>query len=368
MRSKQEVRIGIIGAGGIAAAHVKHYKLMAGVKIVGVADVVVGRAAAFVADQGLGDARAYDDHKELVASDLDAVSVCTPNTAHYRATVDALQAGRHVLVEKPLSVTMAEGVEMVAAAREARRILSVGLQTRYAPDVTVAKRTIASGVLGKIYFAETGGGRRRGIPGGSFVSKDLAGGGAVLDIGCYSLDTVMYLLGHPRPLTVSAYTSNYIGTSPALAPRMSSGYRGAFNAASFDVEDFGAAMIRLDGNICLLFRISWAMHLDSLGPTVLLGTTAGLKLAAGVCLYQDEDGVATETQLELGKGPDHGPFYRKLAEFVDAVRDGGPAPIPADTFLHTQAILDGIYRSARARAEVEIHVPAGIQAASGRGD
>lgn len=350
-----ELRIGIIGTGGIAGAHAERYKKVPGARVVAAADIVPGKAAAFLERFEFTGAKAFADYRELLQEDLDAVSVCTYNALHYQTTMDALAARKHVLLEKPMSTTLAEGVDMVRAAREARRMLTIGFQSRYDPTVIKAREIVQSGELGQIYYVETGGGRRRGIPGGTFVSKATAGGGAVLDIGCYSLDTTMFVLGHPKPLTVSAFLCNHFGTSPVYSKTAS---WGGVDPTKFDVEDFGAAMIRLEGGICVIFKISWAMHMDTLGPAMWLGTEGGLKLQDGLKLYHDRFGSEARTELQQpGRSESGDPFLRKVERFVDAVREGKPAPIPADEVLLTQAMLDGVYRSAQQGREVAIEIP-----------
>ena len=214
----ERLKIGVIGGGGIAGAHARAYHKMDDVQVVAVADIVPGKAQEFIEKHGLSDARAFADHRELLQMDLDAVSICVPNVGHHRTTVDALAAGKHVLLEKPLSVTLGEGVDMARAARRADRILSIGFQPRYDPNMKLIREMVQSGLLGKVYYVLTGGGRRRGMPGGTFIRKDLAGVGAMADIGCYSLDMALLAIGYPKPLTVSAYTSNYFGANPLYHP------------------------------------------------------------------------------------------------------------------------------------------------------
>ncbi len=361
MRMADSVRIGIIGSGGIAGAHVKAYKQMPDVEIVAVADVVAGKAADFIERTGLTGAQAFEDHRRLLELDLDGVSVCTPNVAHHRTSVDALEAGKHVLTEKPMAVTLEQALEMARAGKRAGRILTVGFQPRYDPNMKMVKQIVQSGRLGKIYYVETGGGRRRGMPGGTFIRKDLAGAGALADIGCYSLDMALHSLDYPKPLTVSAYASNYFGTSPTYHRE----------ADRFDVEDFGVALVRLEGGIALNFKISWAMHMDTLGATMFLGTDAGLKVTpagsgpssgvwdggvGSVTLYHDLLGMHTETAIPVQR---HNVqiFYAKVRDFVEAIKEGRPAPIPGEQIVRNQAVIDGILRSAAAEREVTIEIP-----------
>ncbi len=357
----RKTRIGIIGSGGIAGAHARSYKNMDDVEVVAVADVIPGKAAEFIEKLELTGAKPFDDHRQLLELDLDGVSICTPNVAHHRTTIDSLKAGKHVLVEKPMAVTLEQAIEMVQVEKQSGKILTIGFQPRYDPNMQELKRIVQSGILGNVYYVQTGGGRRRGMPGGTFISKELAGAGALADIGCYSLDMALNALGYPKPLTVSAYASNHFGTNPKYHPQ----------ADKFEVEDFGVALIRLEGGKVLNFKISWAMHMDSLGPTLFLGTDAGLKvLPAGsgpwsgvwdggigsMTLFHDIDGHHTESPLTV-RQHNVNIFYEKVRDFVRAIQEGAPAPIPTDQILINQAIIDGILRSAELGREVEISIP-----------
>ncbi|WP_139991569.1 Gfo/Idh/MocA family protein [Paenibacillus paridis] len=356
------IRIGIIGSGGIARAHASAYKKMPlHVEIVAVADSLPGRAQAFIEQEELVHATAFEDHRKLLELDLDGVSICTPNFAHHETSVNALNAGKHVLVEKPMSVTLQQSIEMVEAAERSGKMLTVGFQPRYDPNMSLIKEIVQSGKLGNVYFVETGGGRRRGMPGGTFISKELAGAGAMADIGCYSLDMALNALGYPKPLTVSAYTSNHFGTNPLYHKE----------ASKFEVEDFGVAMIRLEGDIVLNYKISWAMHMDSLGATMFLGTDGGLKVTpAGIgpwsgvwdgsvgsmTLFHDVVNQHTQSDIPV---IEHGLnlFDEKVRDFVAAITENRPAPIPGAEILYNQAIIDGVLRSAASKREVTIELP-----------
>ncbi len=355
------IRVGIIGSGGIARAHIAAYKQLPDVEIVAVADIVPGRAEQFIAQEELPGANSFTNHQQLLELDLHAVSICTPNLSHYQTSIDALNAGKHVLLEKPMSITLDEAVHMVETSKASGHMLSVGFQPRYDPNMKLINEIVQGGKLGKVYYVETGGGRRRGMPGGTFIRKELAGAGAMADIGCYSLDMALNALGYPRPLTVSAFTSNHFGTNPLYHAE----------AAQFNVEDFGVAMIRFENDLVLQFKISWAMHMDSLGSTMFLGTEAGLKInpfgtgnwsgvwdgkVGDITMYHDLMGGQTATPVPL---IDHNLnlFHEKVRDFVEAVREGRPAPIPGEQIMIQQAIIDGVLRSAESRREATIDLP-----------
>ncbi|MGG4143748.1 Gfo/Idh/MocA family oxidoreductase [Paenibacillus algorifonticola] len=355
------LKIGIIGSGGIAGAHARAYKQMLGVEVAAVADIIPGRAEQFIENWELPHAAAYDDYRQLLDTELDGVSICTPNVAHFQTTVDALNAGKHVMLEKPMSVTLEEAVTMAETALKTGYMLNIGFQPRYDPNMAIIRDLISSGELGKVYYVETGGGRRRGMPGGTFIRKDIAGAGAMADIGCYSLDMAMNALGYPKPLTVSAFTSNHFGTNPLYHKE----------ADKFDVEDFGVAMIRFEGDIVLNFKISWAMHMDSLGAALFLGTNAGLKVTpsgsgpwsgvfdgsvGSITMFHDVQGHHTESPIPVIQHQTD-LFHAKVWDFAEAVRDGRPAPIPGSQIVRNQAVIDGIIRSAQTKKEVDIFLP-----------
>ncbi len=356
--SSKKLRVGIIGTGWIAEAHIDSYKRMPDVEVVALADIIPGKAAAFAEKYGVPHAHIYGHHTEMLAAEeLDAVSVCTYNMTHAECTIDCLNKGIPVLLEKPMCVTLEEAIEIRKAELKSGKVLSIGFQPRFDPNMQMIKKIVESGELGEVYYIQTGGGRRRGIPGSTFIEKKTAGIGALGDIGCYSLDMVLNAIGYPKPLTVSAYKSDFFGTNPELYPQ---------DAKRFNVDDFAAAFIRLEGGIILDFRISWAMHMDTPGDTLILGKKAGLRIPSTDCwngsvggpmkIYRDVAGVCTQFEVPiLGGGGNL--FDKKVRSFLDAVKTNGVSPVPSSQIIKNQAILDGIVRSAELGREVEINLP-----------
>lgn len=236
----EKLRIGIIGTGGISNSHVKAYQQMEDVEIVAGADIVPGKAREALDRWNLPQAKAFENTQEMLDTmELDAVSVCTYNTAHAECAIQALRAGCHVLLEKPMTVTLEDAQAVRRVEKETGKILTIGFQPRYDGRMRKIKEIVQSGQLGKVYYIQTGGGRRRGIPGSTFIEKRYAGVGALADIGCYSLDMVLNALGYPKPLTVSAVSYDYFGKNPKYTPPE--------DAARFSVDDFCGAFIRLEG-------------------------------------------------------------------------------------------------------------------------
>ncbi len=373
--TNKKMRVAIIGCGWIADSHMICYKAMPDVEIVAGADLIPGKAAAFMKKHGIENAKTdYASHKEMLDDEslqLDAVSICTYNRQHAEPAIYALKKGVNVMLEKPFTVTLDEAIDVMKAEKESGKVISIGFQPRLDANMQQIKKIVESGELGQIYYIQTGGGRRRGIPtpfGTSFIEDKTAGLGALADIGCYSLDLVLNAIGYPKPLTVSGYKSAFFGKDPNY-----SGYPAAKRAEyaeKFGVDDFAAAFVRLEGGIILDFRIAWAMNLDTPGDTIIMGTKGSLRVPSTDCwngtfyepmkIYHEVAGLQTVTEIPLipsGKTLQDGLFYKKLRSFLDAVKYGRPAPVPTSQIIYNQAILDGIARSAVAGREVEIEIP-----------
>ncbi len=188
-----------------------------------------------------------DYKKMLEMPEIDAVHVCTPNFLHMPPTVDALSAGKHVLVEKPLARNAAEGKLMVEAAEKSGKKLMVAQNMRFNPDSQCLKRFIDAGDLGDIYFARVWALRRRGVPSwGVFTDKEKQGGGPLIDIGVHVLDLTLYLMGHPKPISASGQTFTKIGNEPGHV-----GMWGPWDWKNYTVEDYAAAFVRLDNRASL---------------------------------------------------------------------------------------------------------------------
>ena len=361
--NSKKVKVGIIGTGWIAEAHAVGYKKMDDVEIVAAADLIPGKAEKFCKDNGLEGVRCYESgHAMLEAEELDAVSICTYNCQHAPCAIDALEHGVHVMLEKPFTVTTEEAIEVMRAEKKSGKILTIGFQPRMSANMQRIKQIVESGELGKVYYIQSGGGRRSGIPtpyGTSFIAKDTGGIGAMGDIGCYSLDMLLNAVGYPKPLTVTGYTSDFFGKDPATYPGHPE------YAEAFGVDDFAAGFVRLEGGIMLDFRISWAMHMDTAGDALILGTKGGLRIPSTDCwngdfdkplkIYKTIAGKHTCTEIPLDPSGDL--FYKKLRSFVDAVKNGGTATVPSSQILYNQAIIDGIVKSNALGHEIEIEIP-----------
>ena len=347
------VKLGLIGAGGISQAHCRTMASIEGAEIIAASDLV--QANLDRAKENWGISKTFNDYNEMLEMDeLEAVLVCTPTGVHGAPTVAALNAGKHVLCEKPMEAKLGPATEMVRAAHENGKILMVALKLRYSPQVIKAKEIVDTGALGDIYYVETVADRRRGNPGGSFIRKATAGLGASADIGIYALDTALYLMGHPKPVAVSGIASNELSLNNTWNPALK----------ETEVEDFAVGWVLFDNGARMVFKTCWCMNMDSLGGTIFLGKQAGLRLGVmevrgpqeGVTVYGDEDGqIKDETFTEFESAD---VFQREDQAFIDAVREDKPSPIDPDGVLLTNVIIQGVIDSSEAGGrEIEVSVP-----------
>jgi len=352
----QPLGIGLIGLGGIAQkGHLPAYRALQNeglVRLVAVCDRHVERAVSTAKEYNV--AHAVADYRDLLAiPGIDAVDICTPNAFHMPIAVDAFAAGKHVLCEKPIGRTADEGRRMLEAERASGRKLMVGLNLRYAPGPVAVKRFIDDGKLGEIYYARAQTLRRRGIPAhGVFIDKEIQGGGPLIDIGVHILDITLWLMGYPRPVSVSGAAYTKFGTRPGIV-----NFRGHWNPAHFTVEDLAAGFVRFENGATLSLEASFAANVENDSfRTQLFGTEGGAIVdpfeAGNVRIFREESGALTDTTLPFLTKTSF--YLDEIRAFVDAILHDKPMPIPSSEALIVTEIIDALYQSAETGAEVRI--------------
>ncbi|HEY2174731.1 MAG TPA: Gfo/Idh/MocA family oxidoreductase [Mycobacteriales bacterium] len=352
------LRVGVVGLGYAGRTHLTSYLPIPGVEVVALAGLEPDRLQALGAEHGVPHLHAR--WEDLVArDDLDAISVCSPTHLHAPITIAALESGRHVLCEKPLARTGAEGEQMVRAAAKAGRVLQIAFNHRERGDVHTLKQHIDDGGLGDIYYAKTRWVRRSGIPGlGSwFTNKEMSGGGPMIDLGVHMLDLTLFLLGEPQVTSVSANTYSELGS------RGRGGTAGTDKqqvGSGFEVEDLGTAFLRLAGGGTLLLEASWATYRpdgDDFGVT-LYGTEGGAEINVPnyawedtLRLYSDVADAPAVIAPRVGRGEGHRAVVRS---FVEKVRGDDWAQHIGTDALARARIIDACYASAREGREVAV--------------
>jgi len=349
-----KLRTAFIGVGGIAQARLRALQEVDNVEVAAVCDIIPERAEQTAARWGID--RWYVDYHEMIAKeDIEAVSVCTYNQAHAQPTIDALEAGLHVLCEKPMAATLEDATAIARAGAKSDKVLHIALKDRYDPRLLMAKSLMDAGTLGDIYYAETVSARRKGNPGKTFINKETAGIGATADIGVYCLYHALFLMGWPKPVSVSGIANNLL--SKRSEQLLYTPWT-RWEPDEVSVEDFGVAWVRFENGAVLVFKTCWLMHMDSLGGTFFLGTDAGLRLEP-LTVFRQEAGVLTDSVVQAVppfKGSNL--FRDEYIAFAEAVLGGKPSPVPAADMLITNVIIQGLFDSASAGGqEIAVSVP-----------
>ena len=345
-------KVGLVGCGSIAGyAHFPSYERMKDIaEVVAVADIVPERAKE--AAEKYGIPHWYASVEELLANEpeVEYIDICTWTAAHAPVAIAAAKAGKHILCEKPLAANLEQGLEMAQAVKEAGVQFMLAVCTRYGSEQMKFIEMRDAGVFGDIYYAKTAYMRRRGVPGSWFTNKAIAGGGPVLYIGVHAIDRRWYLMGRPKPVSVSAETSYRIG-------RYSSEASFTWEAAEredsevFDVEDSASIFFRFEGGKSMFAEVSWTSNGPGHAGTQLYGTKAGCTFEPLTVYGEDEAGKLTDTKIEV---PGNDYYEDEIRHFIDCLNTGKTPISPMEDALVIQKMLDGIYRSAEAHEEVRI--------------
>jgi len=349
------LRIGIIGNGNIARAHAAGYKeLGERVEFVACCDLDEERARKFA--QEFGFSKYYTDCNEMLAeNELDAVSVCTWNSAHAECSIAALNAGCHVICEKPMAMNTQEALAMKEAAEQNGKILMIGFVRRHGNDAKAALELIDSGQVGEIYYAKASYLRRCGFPGGWFGDKSRSGGGPLIDLGVHVIDLSKYLMGNVKP--VSVYGAVFDKLGPRSDIKGEGGWRSATRTMKpiFDVENLATAMIRFENGAILQVETSFNLNIKA--PTTNLeffGDKAGMTLSPLELHTVVENRLADISFAGTNAFDFMGSFKAEILNFVDAVEGKAEPLATAQDGVDIMKIIDAIYLSAETGEAVKL--------------
>jgi predicted dehydrogenase len=344
----EKLRVGVIGL-GMGRHHVAGYQTHPQSEVVAVSDLNESLLNE-MGDQYKVKRRYLQAEEMLKAEKLDVVSVVTPNKFHRDLTIAAMQSGAHVLCEKPMALSAAEGKEMLEASRKTGKRLMINFSYRFTEQSQALKAQVDSGILGDIYFARTIWHRRRGLPGlgGWFGIKALSGGGPLIDLGVHRLDLALWLMGYPKPTWVMGDTYNHLASEIA-------GKEGK----AFDVEDLAAGFIKFENGASMVVEASWAANIAEREQmeTRLYGTKGGLiqrnveetyKFEAEIFL--EREGAHFDMKLHAPLLPVHSSMYH----FVDCILNDRRHTATGEEGLLVMEILDSLYASAASGNPVQI--------------
>ncbi len=348
-----KLRYGLVAAGTIARVHAKALAARPDVELAAASDVSEKTLAATCEQFGI-PAR-YADYKEMFKKEnLDVAIVCTPNAFHCDAVLAALKAGCHVMCEKPPAVSVKEARKMADAAVQAGKRLFYGVHMRFEPAVETARAYLDSGRLGEVYHASVHMFRRRGIPGlGSwFTTKAISGGGALIDIGVHMLDRAHYLMGLPKPVSVSAATHAKFGCDPESYNYISM-WGTPVKGGVFDVDDLAAAFVRFDNGASLVLQVSWAANTEQSQETRIMGTKGGIQFAGNdLKIVTEDNGFISDIVPQFKPGDVRA---KQHAHLIECIRDP-KKPLRTDHAhgIVLQSMLDAIYESAKTGKQVNL--------------
>ncbi len=352
------VKVGIIGCGGIATGkHLPSLAQLEDVEIVAFCDIVVERAKEAAEQYGTPDAKVYEDYKELIADPaIEVVHVCTPNRSHSFITVDALEAGKHVMCEKPMAINVAEAKKMLDAAERTGKKLTIGYQNRQTAEARALKAACLEDTFGEIYYAKATAIRRRAVPTwGVFLNEYEQGGGPLIDIGTHALDLTLWMMDNYKPKYCVGTSYHKLNN---LADEDQGNIWGCWDRDAFTVEDAAFGFVVMENGATINLESSWALNtLEAReAVTMICGTKAGGDMWDGARVNGVRDGeMYTENLTESKAGAEvkgDGSHTADAAtiearQWIDAVKnDTDPCVLPYQAYTVTR-ILEGIYNSAK---------------------
>lgn len=350
----EKTKVAIIGVGSIAETHIGAYLNNPDVELYAFCDINRERLKQMAEKYGI--TRCYEDKDVMLRElpELDAVSVCTWNSAHAPCAIAALNAGKHVLCEKPMATSEKEALEMQAAAEQSGKLLMIGFVRRFGNDCRIMKDFIDQGYFGEIYYAKATYLRRNGNPGGWFGDKSRSGGGPLIDLGVHVIDLTRYLMGNPKPVSVYGAAFHKLGNRPNI--KEATGYKSVSAGADdiCDVEDLATAMIRYDNGAVLQIEAAFSLNLKSdEGKLQFFGTKGGAMLNPELEMYTEINDYLADVNLTAPTALSFdGLFENEINHFVDCVRNGTECRNPAKDGVELMRILDAVYESARTGHEV----------------
>ena len=347
------LKVGVIGVGSISEMHIRPYLENKEVKLVALCDIHEGR----LAEKGklYGVNQLYNNYQDLLNDkNIDAVSICTWNNTHAEISIAALEAGKHVLVEKPLSMTVEEAIAVEVAAEKSGKTVQVGFVRRHADNAKILKRFIDDGELGEIYYAKGSYLRRLGNPGGWFSDPKKSGGGPLIDLGVHMIDIMWYLMGKPRPVSVSGNTYSKLGNRSHIENL--SFYKAAdYDPTLNDVEDLTNALIRFENGASLFVDVSFALQAKNDETTVkLFGEKGGAEIEPELALVTEKNNTILNITPQIDNlGFDFvKSFANEINHFVECCQKGEETIAPVADGVQVMKMLNAIYESAKTGKEV----------------
>ncbi|MBC1778342.1 Gfo/Idh/MocA family protein [Listeria booriae] len=348
------LKIGIIGCGGIAnGKHMPSLKSVSEVEMVAFCDIVEERAVKAKADFGDANASVYTDYKELLADKtIDVIHVCTPNISHAEISIAAMEAGKHVMCEKPMAKSTEEAQSMIDASKKTGKKLTIGYQNRFRKDSQFLQEVCANNELGEIYYAKAKAIRRRAVPTwGVFLDEEAQGGGPLIDIGTHALDLTLWMMDNYKPKYVVGNAYHKLSQRENAANAW-----GPWDPSKFTVEDSAFGFITMENGATIVLESSWALNTLDVGEamTALCGTEGGADMENGLRINGESHSQMYEKQIQLeaggvdfydGTGDD--PAELEAQQWIDSILNNTDPVVKPEQALVVTQILEAIYESSQ---------------------
>ena len=350
----KKIKVGIIGAGNIAKTHLGAYKNVENAEVVAICDINPETLAETA--EMFGIKNTYSSVDEMLKNEqLDACNVCVWNCSHAECSIAALNAGCHVLCEKPMATSAAEAEAMLEAANKNNKLLMIGFVLRFGDEAVITKDFIDKDYVGDIYYSKATYLRRHGAPGGWFTDSSRSSGGPVIDLGVHVIDLTRYLMGRPKAVSVFASTADHIKNRPHLKTTVDWAPKGATPQDKYDVEDFGVALIKYEGDKTTLLETSYALNGQPTTKKELFGTKGGISFeeGKGMKIYTEINDFLADVEVDTRNYIDsHEMFTGEMSHFIDCIINGTECRASAEDGLEIMKILDAIYESSKTGHEV----------------
>ena len=357
---ERKVKIGIIGCGGIAnGKHMPALKRNENAEMVAFCDIIPEKAEKAAKEFGTADAKIYSDYRELLKDkDIEVIHVLTPNKSHSFISIDAMEAGKHVMCEKPMAKTAAEARAMVETSKKTGKKLTIGYQNRFREDSSYLKKVCDRGDLGEIYVAKAHAIRRRAVPTwGVFLNEDQQGGGPLIDIGTHALDLTLWMMNNYKVKSVKGNVYKKLGKQTETANAW-----GDWDPEEFTVEDSAFAFITMEDGATIFLEASWALNtldVDEAKAT-LCGTKAGADMKDGVRINSVDFNKQNVLKPNLASGGvafydgvTLSPEDVEAKIWMDAIVKDTPLVVLPEQALVVTEVLEAIYESSKTGKTIE---------------
>ena len=332
----ENVKIAVIGLGSVAQlVHLPNLLKINSIELRSVAEVKTSRLNT-IADK-FNIPERYKDYKELLQkSDVDAVIITTPTSLHKEITIDCLNAGKDVLVEKPIARNYKETDPILHTAEKNKRKLMIGMNLRFRPDTLLLKSLIQSGEIGEPFYTKAVWVRRQSSEQKWFTRREEAGGGVLLDLGISLLDISLWLMDHPKVKTVQ--TQNYFQNTKNL-------------------EDTSISFLRCEESKVINIETSWTLPVEKDNFQITVYGSKGSVTTTPLHLYKKVENRFVDLKPNMTDSPSQlfkKSYFNELKSFVGAVRGLNPLFSSAERAVERLKIIETMYQSAKKHREIKV--------------